>query len=76
MLGFVGTLYPGLSGTAFSLVFFIALIGNTLINFLMGIVAQNFGVEHLVTFALAESVIMILLAVIIVNRIEKVGITH
>lgn len=54
MLGFVGTLYSGLSGIAFSLVFFIALIGNTLINFLMGIVAQNFGVEHLVTFALAE----------------------
>jgi MFS transporter, FHS family, glucose/mannose:H+ symporter len=73
MLGFVGTLYAGLSGTAFSLVFFIALIGNTLINLLMGWIAQRFGIEHLITFALAESVIMILLAVIIVNKTKNIG---
>jgi len=73
MLGFVGNLYSELSGTAFSLVFFIALIGNTLINFLMGLVAQNFGVEHLITFALTETVIMILLATIIVNRTKNIG---
>jgi FHS family glucose/mannose:H+ symporter-like MFS transporter len=73
MLGFVGNLYSALSGTAFSLVFFIALIGNTLINLLMGIVAQKFGIEHLITFAMAESVIMILLAVIIVKRTKNIG---
>ena len=71
MLGFVGSLYSDLSGTAFSLVFFIALIGNTLINLLMGLVAQKFGIEHLITFALAETVIMILLAVIIVKKNKK-----
>jgi MFS transporter, FHS family, glucose/mannose:H+ symporter len=70
MLGFVGNLYASLSGTAFSLVFFIALIGNTLINLVMGLVAQKFGIEHLITFALTESVIMMLLAVIIVRRTE------
>jgi MFS family permease len=73
MLGFVGNLYAGLSGTAFSLVFFIALIGNTLINFVMGLVAQKFGIEHLITFALAESLIMILLAVIIIKGTKNIG---
>ena len=73
MLGFVGNLYSELSGTAFSLVFFIALIGNTLINLLMGFVAQKFGIEHLITFALAETVIMILLATIIVNKTKNIG---
>ncbi len=73
MLGFVGNLYSELSGTAFSLVFFIALIGNTLINLLMGFVAQRFGIEHLITFALAETVIMILLATIIVNKTKNIG---
>jgi FHS family glucose/mannose:H+ symporter-like MFS transporter len=73
MLGFVGNLYSELSGTAFSLVFFIALIGNTLINLLMGMVAQKFGIEHLITFAMAESVIMMLLAVIIVKGTKNIG---
>jgi MFS family permease len=73
MLGFVGNLYSELSGTAFSLVFFIALIGNTVINMLMGLVAQKFGIEHLITFALAESVIMILLAVVIVKETKNIG---
>ena len=73
MLGFVGNLYSELSGTAFSLVFFIALIGNTLINLLMGFVAQKFGIEHLITFAMAETVIMILLSAIIVKGTKNIG---
>ncbi len=72
MLGFVGSLYPDLSGTAFSLVFFIALIGNTVINLLMGAVAQKFGIEHLITFALAESAIMILLTYIILMKTKNI----
>jgi MFS transporter, FHS family, glucose/mannose:H+ symporter len=73
MLGFVGNLYPDLSGTAFSLVFFIALIGNTLINLLMGFVAQKFGIDHLITFALAETVAMIVLATIIVKKTKSIN---
>lgn len=71
MLGIVGGLYSELSGTAFSLVFFIALIGNTLINLLMGFIAQNFGIGHLITFALAETIIMILLAIPIINKTKN-----
>lgn len=69
MLGFVGDRYPEISGTAFSLVLFIALFGNILINYGMGIVAQNFGVQHLITFAFAETVIMIILFVVILSKV-------
>lgn len=72
MLGIAGNLFAELSGTAFSIIFFIALAGNTIINFLMGLVAQYFGVAHLITFALAETVIMILLSVFILNRSRNI----
>jgi fucose permease len=73
MLGFVGNRFTELSGTAFSLVLFIALFGNTLVNFGMGIVAQNFGVQHLITFAFAETIIMIVLGVIILKKINIIN---
>jgi MFS transporter, FHS family, glucose/mannose:H+ symporter len=45
MLGYVADLYTNLSGTAFSVVLFIALTGNMLINYSMGIVAQAKGIS-------------------------------
>ncbi len=72
MLGFVGDRYSGLSGTAFSIVLFIALIGNTLVNYGMGLVAQNFGINHLITFAFAETLIMIVLCVIVLKKIKNI----
>lgn len=45
ILAYVGELYSELRGTAFSFVFFIALIGNTLVNYLMGLVANYYGIE-------------------------------
>lgn len=71
MLGFIGDRYPEISGTAFSIVLTIALLGNTLVNYGMGIVAQNFGVKHLITFAFAETSIMIVLYLIVLNRIKN-----
>jgi len=70
MLGFVSSRFAGISGTAFSIVLFIALLGNVLINYTMGIIVQNFGVQHLVTVAFAESVIMILLCLIILRNVK------
>ena len=70
MLGFAGDRYAEISGTAFSLVLSIALIGNTLINYLMGLIAQSFGIRHLITFAFAETIIMIVLCVIVLNKIK------
>ncbi len=45
ILGYVGDMYTNLRGTAFSFVFFIALIGNTLMNYFMGIIAEKFGIN-------------------------------
>ncbi len=70
MLGFTANRYPEISGTAFSLVLSIALLGNTLVNFGMGIVAQNFGNQHLITFAFAETVIMMAISVLVLNSIK------
>ncbi len=72
MLGIAGSLFAGLSGTAFSIIFFIALAGNTIINFLMGLVAQHSGVAHLITFAMAEVLVMAFLAILILKRSKQV----
>ena len=61
MLGLVGDRYKELSGTAFSLVFVIALLGNMLINYGMGIIAQVYGIQHLITVAFIEWIVMIVL---------------
>jgi len=68
MLGFVGERYAELSGTAFSFVLVIALFGNMLINYGMGIVSQELGISHLITVAFCETVMMIILAVLILKR--------
>jgi MFS family permease len=73
MLGIAGGLFAEFSGTAFSIIFFIALVGNTIINFLMGLVAKHFGVTHLITFAFAEVILMIILSVIIVNKTKHIN---
>jgi fucose permease len=70
MLGIAGSRYPEISGTVFSLILFIALIGNFLINYGMGIIAQNFGIQNLITVAFAEAVIMILFCFLILRNIK------
>lgn len=61
MLGIVGERYADLSGTAFSIVIVIALVGNMLLNILMGMIADAFGVQHLVTMFATLVVIMVIL---------------
>jgi len=70
MLGLTGTRYTELSGTAFSIVFVLAMIGNMLINYGMGIVAQNFGIHHLITVAFVECFIMIILFIVIMKKMK------
>ncbi|RPE09752.1 MFS transporter [Chitinophaga lutea] len=70
MLGFVGEKYASHSGTAFSFVLVIALIGNMLVNYMMGLVVQHYGVQHLTTVALAEWLVMLTLCSTIVRRIK------
>lgn len=68
MLGITGSRYAGLSGTAFSIVFFIAMIGNMLMNYGTGLIAQNFGIRHLLTVAFSACLLMIILFVIIMKK--------
>jgi len=71
MLGLTGSRYAELSGTAFSLVLFIALLGNMAVNYGMGVIARNFGIHHLITVAFAQLFIMILLYLFIFRKNNK-----
>ncbi|MRR22494.1 hypothetical protein EG830_05880 [bacterium] len=71
MLGIVGNRYPDLSGTAFSFVFVIALLGNMLVNYSMGIVAETHGIKHLTTFTFAELAVLVLIATSIFGRLKS-----
>jgi len=71
MLGFVGEQYAALSGTAFSFVLVVGLAGNMIINYLMGIISQAFGIQHVVTVAFIEALMLILLCMIILKRLNK-----
>lgn len=71
MLGIVGNRYPDLSGTAFSFVLVIALLGNMLVNYTMGIVAEGYGIENLTTFTFAELVILVIIATVIFSRLKS-----
>jgi MFS transporter, FHS family, glucose/mannose:H+ symporter len=68
MLGFVGARYEKLSGTAFSFVLTIALIGNMLINYGMGIISQKYGISHLMTVTFVVTIIMVILSMIILKK--------
>lgn len=61
ILGYVGEIYSNISGTAFSFVFVIALIGNMAINYLMGIVAHSFGLKQFTILLLVSIILMSLL---------------
>lgn len=69
MLGFVGEQFADLSGTAFSFAFTIALIGNMLINYGMGIIVHQYGVQQLTTVCYAEISLMVILCVFIFKKI-------
>jgi FHS family glucose/mannose:H+ symporter-like MFS transporter len=70
MLGFVGNEYKAVSGTAFSIVLTIALVGNMLVNFAMGIVVEKWGVQHLTTVAFTLLACMFFLSLIILNKLK------
>jgi MFS transporter, FHS family, glucose/mannose:H+ symporter len=66
VLSYIGDLFPAQSGTAFSAVFFIALIGNMTINKCFGFLAQIHGVQQytkVMLICLALSAILLALMV-------------
>jgi MFS family permease len=70
MLGITGKHFSHLSGTAFSFIFTVALIGNMLINYLMGIIVHRYGVLHLTTVAFIEVAVMTLLFYFIIKQLK------
>jgi len=70
ILGYVGQLYTQLSGTAFSIALVIALIGNTLINYSFGIIAEKFGIGYLPLAMLLTMSSMLLLLFVIYQKIR------
>jgi FHS family glucose/mannose:H+ symporter-like MFS transporter len=71
MLGITGKYFAQLSGTAFSFVFTMALLGNMLINYLMGVIVDEFGVHHLTTVAYIEIAFMTMLFYFIAQKLKS-----
>ncbi|HPI38287.1 MAG TPA: MFS transporter [Ignavibacteriaceae bacterium] len=69
LLGIIGDIYSGYSGTAFSLIFVIALTGNTIINYVTGLVANAYGIRNFSTIIIMSIVIM----VVILQRVLKLS---
>jgi len=73
MLGFVGARYQNISGTAFSFVLTIALLGNMLINYGMGIISEKYGISNLMIVTFAEIFILAILGYVIINNVNDVS---
>lgn len=71
MLGYVGTMYPEISGAAFSLVLFIALSGNAMLNALGGLIFEKYQISSFTLFMIGILVTMLLLLYLIILRMKK-----
>ena len=70
MLGFAGERFAALSGTAFSFLFVVALIGNMLVNYAMGLIVHHYGVDHLATVSYITTAVMAALFYFITQRLK------
>ena len=71
MLGYVGTMFPEISGAAFSLVLFIALTGNAILNALGGLVFERFQIASFAFFMVGILLIMLLLLFLIIRKMKR-----
>ena len=70
-LAFVGERYASVSGTAFSIVISIGLVGSMIINYTMGIIAERYGIEHMVTIIFVLTAGMLCLSLAILSRVRN-----
>ncbi len=71
MLGYVAELFSTLSGTAFSVVLVIALVGNMLINYSMGVIAESRSISawpYLLTICLVCMIILLWIFLILMRK--------
>jgi len=71
ILGYVGELYAKMTGTAFSIVIVMALTGNTLLNFMVGIVTRLWGIAYLPVIIMICALCITLVYSIAEKRIPK-----
>jgi MFS transporter, FHS family, glucose/mannose:H+ symporter len=71
LLGYVGEIYKKLSGTAFSFVLVIALIGNITLNYSMGLIFNYFGIKHMSTLLLFCLIVLLFIFVMVIRGIKN-----
>jgi len=71
LYGYAGTLFSEFAGTAFSIILVIALSGNTLLNYLVGIVSSNFGIKYYLVIVIGSALCMLVLFSALVRRTAK-----
>lgn len=67
MISIIGTFYKETTGTAIGIALFIALIGNTIINYAMGHIAERFEISVFPVFIL---ILLVLQAIIIFTNLK------
>jgi FHS family glucose/mannose:H+ symporter-like MFS transporter len=70
MLGIAGHRFAALSGTAFSIILVIALAGNMLVNYAMGVVVHTYGIRYMTTFTFGELATMCILGLVILKKTQ------
>ncbi len=71
VLGYVGELYAEVTGTAFSIAITIALVGNTLLNYLVGSLSIPFGISVFPTIQIISVLLMSIVFWIALGRIKS-----
>ncbi len=71
VLSYIGDLYPAQSGTAFSAIFFITLMGNMMINKSFGALAQMHGIQQYTKVLLGCLACSALLLLLVLQQIRK-----
>jgi FHS family glucose/mannose:H+ symporter-like MFS transporter len=73
MLGLAGNRYAAQSGTAFSIIFTVSLSGNMLVNYLMGLISKNYGIQHFISVAFAELLFMLIFCILVFRSQKNVN---
>lgn len=71
ILGYVGELYAKLTGTAFGIVIVLALAGNSLLNYLVGVISKIWGIRYFPYILIICIVFMVILYSIAIRLISK-----
>ena len=70
VLSYVGGLFAEIPGTAFSIVMVIAVTGNIIINYFMGLVADKFGISHYTSVLFIALICMLVFLIIALRMIR------